>query len=495
MMKLRYIKEPALLFGENEHVCPKGGITEYGPYDIIGARRENIMLGLVGKSESINTIVQWLERCRSRIEAKQGKRGKKVHENLFPEFPGFNRNVAFKCSFTHDETYHRDINNSALEKIFREHEDLQDVIREVANLYLEEIKYLTQNKQPDVILCVLSEDLFSHITSAQLDGIADGDEDEAEDAETNTGMKAENDEDDELTELERNFRRHLKAKAMQYQVPIQIVRDRIVNPTGEMQDAATIAWNFFTAIYYKAGGTPWALIRKDMSETTCYAGISFYRSRDKKTIQTSIAQIFNEHGKGVILRGEEIELSKNDRTPHLTKRQAFDLLDQSLKEYHNSIKQTPKRLVIHKTSKYNQEELDGFRDAAMKYHIDKLDMVTINQYSDFRLYREKAYPPLRGTHLRLSDKHHLLYTRGSVPYYETYTGMYIPRALEVTLFEYDEDPNLICDEILALTKMNWNNAQFDRKLPITLECAQNVGEILKYLDEGDRMQLRYSFYM
>src|SRR5690606_22888823 len=119
-----------------------------------------------------------------------------------------------------------------------------------------------------------------------------------------------------------NFRRHLKAKAMQYQVPIQIVRDRIVSPTAEMQDAATIAWNFFTAIYYKAGGTPWALIRKDMSETTCYAGISFYRSRDKKTIQTSIAQIFNEHGKGVILRGEEIELSKNDRTPHLTNRQA-----------------------------------------------------------------------------------------------------------------------------------------------------------------------------
>src|SRR5690606_15521184 len=120
---------------------------------------------------------------------------------------------------------------------------------------------------------------------------------------------------------------------------------------------------------------------------------------DKKTIQTSIAQIFNEHGKGVILRGEEIELSKNDRTPHLTNRQAFDLLDQSLKEYHNTIKQTPKRLVIHKTSKYNQAELDGFREAAMKYHIDKLDMVTINQYSDFRIYREKDYPHLRGTHL------------------------------------------------------------------------------------------------
>ena len=85
--------------------------------------------------------------------------------------------------------------------------------------------------------------------------------------------------------------------------------------------------------------------------------------------------------------------------------------------------------------------------------------------------------------------------RGSVPYFETYTGKYIPNPVEVRLYEYDESPNLICDEILALTKMNWNNTQFDRRLPITIECARKVGEILKYLDEGDVMALRYSFYM
>ena len=53
----------------------------------------------------------------------------------------------------------------------------------------------------------------------------------------------------------------------------------------------------------------------------------------------------------------------------------------------------------------------------------------------------------------------------------------------------------LCDEIIALTKMNWNNTQFDRQMPITIECARNVGEILKYLDPDDEMQLKYSFYM
>lgn len=95
----------------------------------------------------------------------------------------------------------------------------------------------------------------------------------------------------------------------------------------------------------------------------------------------------------------------------------------------------------------------------------------------------------------ISDNHHVLYTRGSVPYYETYPGKYIPSPIEIKLASYDESPNLICVEILALTKMNWNNTQFDRKLPITLECARNVGEILKYLDNDEEMQLKYSFYM
>lgn len=43
--------------------------------------------------------------------------------------------------------------------------------------------------------------------------------------------------------------------------------------------------------------------------------------------------------------------------------------------------------------------------------------------------------------------------------------------------------------------MNWNNTQFDRKFPITIGCARNVGEILKYLVPKDVMQLKYTFYM
>jgi hypothetical protein len=481
-MQPRYIEEPSLQFGNNQHLCPRAGISNYHPFDIINVRPEKVITGIVGKSEGIEKVCKWLDSCQHEIATKQVKKGKKQNLNLFPAFPGFNTEVAFNSSIKYDETYLRKINNSDFEAIHNKDIDLDTIIKEIAELYLNEIKYLAKNKSPNVILVVLHEDLMKHIVKARYT------------PQTDEELIIAKEEDDEIEEKEKNFRRYIKAKAMQYKIPIQIVRDRIGTPSGEMQDAATIAWNFFTALYYKASGTPWALIRKEMSESTCYAGVSFYKSRDKKTTQTSIAQIFNELGKGVILRGEEIVKPKFDNSPHLSDKQAYNLLSLSLKEYHEAVKQTPKRLVLHKTSNFNEEERDGFKAAAKEYHISQVDLVTILD-SNFRLYREHAYPPLRGTHLSFNDKHHLLYTRGSVPFYETYTGMYIPNPLEIRLFDYDESPNIICDEILSLTKMNWNNTQFDRKYPITIECARNVGQILKYLEEDDEMELKYSFYM
>jgi len=43
--------------------------------------------------------------------------------------------------------------------------------------------------------------------------------------------------------------------------------------------------------------------------------------------------------------------------------------------------------------------------------------------------------------------------------------------------------------------MNWNNTQLDGKMPITIECAQSVGEIVKYVDPNEKPQVSYSFYM
>ena len=48
---------------------------------------------------------------------------------------------------------------------------------------------------------------------------------------------------------------------------------------------------------------------------------------------------------------------------------------------------------------------------------------------------------------------------------------------------------------MGLTKMNWNDTQFDGGSPITIGGARYVGNVLKYLGEEDTPEARYSYYM
>ena len=471
-MNIKLLEEPLLQFHKGTHVCPRTGIYKYGTVDTNYVRPTQITIGLLGSSDSIGNIISWINRCRTHIDAKKSNQ-----PNLFGNFPGFNSKIAFKSEIIHDPAYIRKINNSVFESIKKESEDIDELISKSLELYLNEIKFLAKNKKPDVILCILDEELTKIVFGT-------------------SNIKVNNDflDEDESLEVEFNFRRMLKARAMEYNVPIQILRDRIAKPTSEMQDEATIAWNFYTALYYKASGTPWSLKENITGTNTCFAGISFYKSRDKQTTQTSVTQIFNEQGNGVILRGMPVEESKRDKQPHLTAKQAFDLLYNSLDEYYKAVKIYPQRLVIHKSSNYFEEEIEGFQKVAQEMKINSIDLVTIMP-TNFRLYREKNYPPFRGTMFSLDKRRHFLYTRGFVNYYDTYPGRYIPSPIEVRLFSYDESPEQICREILMLTKMNWNNTQYDRKFPITIECSRSVGEILKYVDEDQTPQIKYSFYM
>ena len=95
----------------------------------------------------------------------------------------------------------------------------------------------------------------------------------------------------------------------------------------------------------------------------------------------------------------------------------------------------------------------------------------------------------------MDDFTHVLYTRGSVDFFSTYPGMYVPRPLKFRCESVEETPKALAKEILALTKMNWNNTQFDRGEPITIRAARQVGQILKYVGISDPLEFHYRFYM
>ena len=264
----------------------------------------------------------------------------------------------------------------------------------------------------------------------------------------------------------------------------------------QLQDEATRAWNLYTALYYKAGGTPWRLVHNPSELSACYVGVSFYKTVDETALLTSTAQVFNERGEGVVLRGGTAQISKDDKQIHLSDKDAYSLLKNALQIYQKEHKHFPARVVIHKSSKHNTDEITGFEKALRDFSIEPemADFVSVTSAST-RLFRDNLYPPLRGTFLNMEEESYVLYTKGSVDFFSAYPGMYVPRPLEIRYDQIAATPTYLAQEILALTKMNWNNTQFDGKEPITLRCARQVGQILKYFGPDDHYQPYYRFYM
>jgi len=88
--------------------------------------------------------------------------------------------------------------------------------------------------------------------------------------------------------------------------------------------------------------------------------------------------------------------------------------------------------------------------------IDSCELLSLSK-SFTRLFRNGVYPPLRGTFLSLDDGTFIFYTRGSVEFYATYPGMYMPRTIRIGCDRIEQTPRYLAEEILAFTKMNWND--------------------------------------
>lgn len=474
-MKAEYLQEPFLYFGKGKSICPREGISNLDVYDTVQtARKDQLLIGIVGIEEDIENFKNMLKRFESFIPAySKGKQ-----KGLFKSFPGFNQTQGFCAKFIYDTNFDRILSPLDIKKVLNEKNHEKRILGAV-DLFAENIKFLSDIKNCDLVVCIIPKTFEGKIVK------------ENKDAEPVEGTADDNDEQ----ELETNFRRALKAKSMQYNTPIQLIREYVLSNDKKSQDAATKAWNFCTALYYKGLQTiPWKLEVDENRPKVCYVGIGFYRSRDKKTIQTSLAQIFNENGKGVILRGTPVMEDKDDLRPHLTYEQSYSLLIDALTKYKFATGTMPGRLVLHKTSKYYEDEVSGFEDAMTKLGITEYDIVTVME-TDLRFFRNGLYPPVRGSLFSLTEERFILYTRGSVHHYETYPGMYIPSPLEIRIVKRVSSVKTICREILGLTKMNWNNTQFDNKYPITIGCARKVGEIMKYLGESDIPKESYAFYM
>lgn len=239
-MKIDFLQEPELEFGTGRHVDIRFGLMNYGPLDVeheLAPRR--IRAGVVGTPDTVEMAVEWLERCRHEIPAKESRQ-----PNLFPRFPGFNLDEAFRSTLILDDALQRTIPDRVFEDLKRAG-DANRTIREAAERFTEDFEDLKTNTATDVLICAVPPQLaeLTEPANRPLGG--------------NGGPPL-------------NFRHLLKAKAMRLK-PVQLTLPSTADPkrarklkirkneTRSVQDDATRAWNFHTALYYKAHGRPWRL--------------------------------------------------------------------------------------------------------------------------------------------------------------------------------------------------------------------------------------------
>jgi hypothetical protein len=490
-MTVSLLPEPELQFANTgHHVDIRFGIRNHGPLALSDRLAPTeIRVGLIGTPETIQGVKDWLEHCRTGLPARLSKK-----PNLFPAFPGFSKDSCFACDIVITDRLERAINPRQFNDLIK-NKPRDEAARQAVDWFIAECQFLQDKAPVDVFVCAPPAEFMEFLDARLIEKAPDEEEAEPEDAEG-----------DEDAPSGVDFHDLLKARGLALRKPIQMARpatyDENAKPTmrgGEkrrVQDPATRAWNFHTAIYYKAGGIPWRLVRDASSD--CFIGVSFYRSLDAKSMQTSVAQVFNERGEGVILRGGDAEpISKDpkeDRQPHLSEDNMRSLIKDVLEAYRSEHKHAPPRVVIHKTSSFNKAERDGCHAALDELQIDGRDLVVVSR-SFTRLFRVGQYPPLRGTYAELDSKHHLIYTKGSTEFYKVYPGLYVPRPLEFYCEDTQTPGRKLAGEILALTKMNWNNTQFDNSFPITIHAARQVGSILKYLQRDSGIQRSYAYYM
>jgi hypothetical protein len=126
--------------------------------------------------------------------------------------------------------------------------------------------------------------------------------------------------------------------------------------------------------------------------------------------------------------------------------------------------------------------------------VPRKDFVALG-FRGLQFYRTGDYPALRGTYIKFSETDLLLYTTGYIPYLRTYPGARVPQPLEILEHFGDSPWDVVLREVLALTKMNWNTADFACSDPVTIAFSRRVGQILAELPQESRIQPEYKFYM
>ncbi len=460
LITARHLPEPLLQFCGGRDSDPRRGLSMYGPFSLGQPRKHprSLRIGLLGSQKTIAAAQRWLEECAA------GVGGDEDHQ----DFPGCTSDVGFFCDLEFDDGWIHAIPQREQERALAI-DDHRVRFETTVGLIEQGLAWFgALDHRPDVVIVALPDEIVEQCRT--VDYVENG------------------------VEVHRDLRRAIKVAAMRHHLTTQLLLTRTPRGGRFVDHPSKVAWNFFTALYFKRGLQPWAPVGLDPE--TCYVGVSFFRPLGSKdTVRASMAQAFSAHGDAIVLRGQEFpwDPSTHGRSPHLDAAHAERLLGLVLNRYTAETQgRRPRRVVLHKSSRFTRAELEGFRRGLDDVRL--YDFAAIARDDRVRLLRLGQYPVLRGTHFTVGE-HEYLYTTGFLAGLDVYPHGHLPSALRVTDRHGDSPLDTLLREILILTKMNWNSADFAASLPITLDLARDVGDIMRELPADQEPLANFKYYV
>jgi hypothetical protein len=232
----------------------------------------------------------------------------------------------------------------------------------------------------------------------------------------------------------------LKAIAASEGICVQIVTDTDTGALGYFC-RCSVAWRLGIAFYTKAGDVPWVA---DSEPGTAFIGIDYalrpgIGTENRYAICCS--QVFDAEESGLEFIAYEAEgIKLFGRNPFLRRDQMMKVIARSLAIYQRKhAGQFPRRVVVQKNTEFKPYEVDGCFDALM--HTPNVELLHVQQSCGWR----------------------------------------------------GDD---LCREVLALSKMDWNNdGPYDR-LPVTLSFAQMLAKkVVKRMPKLEPRSYAFRLFM
>jgi hypothetical protein len=312
------------------------------------------------------------------------------------------------------------------------------------------------------------------------------------------------------TSLDGKYQLHdrLKAAAAPLGCPVQMLRE--VSAVA-FEYFGSLAWRLAIALFAKAGGVPWRMAATTPDDTA-YIGLAYaIRGGTDNDFVTCCSQVFDAEGSGMEFVAYNVGANRDLENPHLTRDEMRAVMARSARLYqHRHAGRLPSRLVVHKTTRWREEEIDGVLEAWSA--TEDVQCLTVQGHTPWRgvlldagkgeaVSQPHDWPVDRGTFQQLDGRSGLLWVSGTAPRMSLKGGRYNPNVKGIPtpallIRDSGHGPlELAVNDVLALSKLDWNNdAPFD-PLPVTIEYSQRLARVIAHVPSLADNVYEYRLFM